>query len=148
MNIPWIHFHIREALGELRNLEALLECLETCKKGEWLSPVDDDRFCSGGKRDDGAIEIHLAASLAHAYHHMNFGWNTRRDQDGEHHGKGHFSKNENFPRPSEVGSTFDRFWAKRCLKCMAGAPRIQKISRWSNDEKTTTEGNQHEVAHG
>ncbi len=32
VDIPWIYFHIREALGELPNLEALLEYLETGKK--------------------------------------------------------------------------------------------------------------------
>lgn len=78
LNIEWIHFHIREALGELRELEALLEYLETGKKGEWLSTVDDERFYNDGKTDDSALEIHLCASLAHAYHHMNFGWNSRR----------------------------------------------------------------------
>ena len=119
LNIPWIHFHIREALGELRGLEALLEYLETGKKNERLFSIDADRFCKEGKPDKAAIEIHLAASLAHAYHHMNFAWNTRRDETGGHHGKGHFSKNENFPRPSEAGWTFNRYWSKSCLKCLA-----------------------------
>lgn len=122
LNIEWIHFHIREALGELRFLEALLEYLETGKKGEWLSPVDDDRFCKEGKPDEAAIEIHLAASLAHVYHHMNFGWNSRRCTDTRR-ATDRFSNNENFPRPSEAGWTFDSFWSKRCLKCLSEGKR-------------------------
>ena len=118
MNIPWIRFHVREALGELLGLEALLECLETGKKKKWFFRPDVDRFFKDGKPDDVALEIHLCSSLAHAYHHMNFGWNSRRSQDTRR-ADDRFSENENFPRPSEAGWTFNRFWSKRCLKCLA-----------------------------
>lgn len=122
LNIPWIHFHIREALGELRELEALLEYLDTGKKDEWLSPVDADRFCNGEKPDDSSLEIHLCCSLAHAYHHMNFGWNTRRCESTRK-ADDQFSKNENFPRPSEAGWDFYKFWSRRCLRCLKRSKR-------------------------
>lgn len=119
LNIPWIHFHVREALDELRELEALLEYLETGQKPKGMLRTDVDRFCKKGKPDESAIEIHFAASLAHAYHHLNFGWNSRRCVDTRR-ATDAFSKNANFPRPSEAaGCTFDRFWSKRCLKCLA-----------------------------
>lgn len=123
LNIPWIHFHVREAFYELRELEALLEYLETGKKHKGMFRPDVERFRNAGKQDEAAIEIHLAASLAHAYHHMNFGWNTRRCETTAK-ADANFSKNENFPRPSEAaGWTFDRFWSKRCLKCLAEGQR-------------------------
>lgn len=130
LNIPWIHFHVREALDELRELEALLEYLETGKKPKGMLRTDVDRFCKEGKPDKAAIEIHLAASLAHAYHHLNFGWNSRRCVDTRR-ATDAFSKNENFPRPSEAaGCTFDRFWSKRCLKCLA-----KKAGKWFKGDK-------------
>lgn len=119
LNIPWIHFHVREALDELRELEALLEYLETGQKPKGMLRTDVDRFCKKGKPNESSIEIHLAASLAHAYHHLNFGWNSRRCVDTRR-ATDAFSKNANFPRPSDAsGCTFDRFWSKRCLKCLA-----------------------------
>ena len=121
LNIPWIHFHIREALGVLRELEAWLEYLETGKQTEmppWMTE-DKIRFCcENGSARDSFIEIHLNASLAHAYHHMNFGWNSRRSSDTRL-ATDQFSRNENFPRPSESGWDFHRFWSKRCLQCLA-----------------------------
>lgn len=139
LNIPWIHFHIREALDELRELEALLEYLETGKKPKGMLRTDVDRFCKKGKPDESAIEIHLAASLAHAYHHLNFGWNSRRCENTRR-ATDAFSKNANFPRPSEAaGCTFDRFWSKRCLKCLA-----KKAGKWfkrdKNEAKDSKEG--------
>ena len=117
LNVPWLHFHIREALGELRGLEALLEFLDTGKKPKWLNKFDIDLCCDKGKPRDSFMEIHLCSSLAHAYHHMNFGWNTRRCESTRKADR-QFSKNENFPRPSEAGWTFDRYWSERCLKCL------------------------------
>lgn len=121
LNISWIHFHIREALEELRGLEALLEYLETGTTAEmppWLTE-DRIRLCRDkGKSYDSFVETRLCASLAHAYHHMNFGWNSRRCEDTRR-ATDQFSKNENFPRPSEAGWDFCRYWSKRCLKCLA-----------------------------
>lgn len=133
MNIEWIHFHIREALSELRELEALLEYLETGKKTEWLSLCDDDRFCCGGKRDDEAVEIHLCASLAHAYHHINFGWNTRRCESTRK-ADDQFSRNENFPRPSEAGWDFYRYWSKRCQRCLARGKHGRQVGHHKSGE--------------
>ena len=122
LNISWIHFHIREALWELRGLEALLEYLETGTQSEWLRESDVGLCCDKGKPSYSSIEIHLGSSLAHAYHHMNFGWNSRRCENTRR-ADNQFSKNENFPRPSEAGWLFDRYWSKKCLKCLAGGKR-------------------------
>lgn len=135
LNIPWIHFHVREALFELRELKELLEYLETGQKPKGMLRTDVDRFCKNGKPDESAIEIHLANSLAHAYHHLNFGWNSRRCVDTRR-ATDAFSKNENFPRPSEAsGCTFDRFWSKRCLKCLA-----KKVVKGDKRDKNEAKG--------
>ena len=71
-----------------------------------------------GKAREVCDEGRLCAGLAHAYHHMNFAWNGRKKTMVEADSK--FSLNENFPRPSESGFCFNRYWSKRCLKFLAG----------------------------
>ena len=73
---------------------------------------------SGGRARNGCDEGRLCAGLAHAYHHLNFAWNGRKKTMAE--ADAQFSLNENFPRPSESGFCFNRYWSKRCLKCLVG----------------------------
>jgi hypothetical protein len=139
LNISWIRFHIREALGELRGLEALLEYLETGARSEWLNESDVHLLCKGERPSDSSIEGHLCASLAHAYHHMNFGWNSRRC-DNTLCADDQFSKNENFPRPSEAGWDFYRYWSKKCQKCLAGGKRRKETKHLSSDKSSAKRG--------
>jgi hypothetical protein len=52
----------------------------------------------------GFTEEHLAGSLSHAYHHLNFAWNGRNKTMFE--ADSHFSRNEKFPRH------FVRYWPR------------------------------------
>ena len=61
---------------------------------------------------------------------MNFAWNGRNKTMAE--ADDQFSKNENFPRPSEAGWDFYRYWSKKCQKCLAGGKRRKDLENHSN----------------
>ena len=106
LNLDLLEFHVREAAQEL---DLLLDAIQ---------------YAKDGTRRDGAVgdeplhwplqEEALAASLEHAYHHLNFTWNgrfkTMREADAQ------FNRNEKFPRPRDVGGWFAKFWPKPLLR--------------------------------
>ena len=69
LNLDLLEFHVREAAQELGLL------------------LDAIQYATNGTRREGAVgdeplywplrEGALAASLEHAYHHLNFAWNAR-----------------------------------------------------------------------
>lgn len=59
-------------------------------------------------------ESALAASLEHAYHHLNFAWNARFKTMGE--ADAQFSRNEKFPRPNKTFGWFAKFWPKSIMR--------------------------------
>ena len=69
MNWEMLAFHVREAKGSLDSLHEFLEV----KAGRREQKEGDENFFL--KHD--ASEGRLRAELAHVYHHLNFGWNTR-----------------------------------------------------------------------
>ena len=102
LNLNLLEFHVREAAQEL---DLLLDAIQ---------------YAQNGTRREGAVgdeplywplqEETLAASLEHAYHHLNFAWNgrfkTMREADAQ------FDRNEKFPRPREKCGWFAKFWPK------------------------------------
>lgn len=123
VNLRLLRFHINEARGELESM------------------LNEIRYALGEKLEDGEKEFilrdgcdegRLCAGLAHAYHHLNFAWNGRKKTMAE--ADSQFSLNENFPHPSESGFCFDRYWSKRCLKCLA---RKQRRMTGRRDDRTT-----------
>lgn len=106
LNLELLEFHVREAAQELDLL------------------LDSIQYAKGGTRRKGAVgdeplywpmrECALAASLEHAYHHLNFTWNgrlkTMREADAQ------FGRNEKFPRPQEAVGRFGKFWPKSLVK--------------------------------
>ena len=94
MDICWstVLFNVREAKQELDGLVQDLELAESGK--EPLLELNEGR---------------LAASLSHAYHHLNTAWRARgRDMPRADRT---FAANEKWPR----GWHFDRYCPKRCL---------------------------------
>ena len=105
LNLDLLEFHVREAAQEL---DLLLDAIQ---------------YAKDGTRREGAVgdeplywplqEGALAASLEHAYHHLNFAWNgrfkTMREADAQ------FAQNEKFPRLRNVGGWFAKFWPKSLL---------------------------------
>ena len=106
LNYDLLEFHVREAAQELDLLQ------------------DAIQYAKDGTRREGAIgdkpllwpmdEGMLAASLEHAYHHLNFAWNgrfkTMQEADAQ------FDRNEKFPRPRDIGGWFSKFWPKSLLR--------------------------------
>lgn len=102
LNLDLLEFHVREATQELYLLQ------------------DAIQYAKDGTRRKGAVgdeplhwplqEGALAASLEHAYHHLNFAWNgrfkTMREADAQ------FGRNEKFPRPCGAVGWFVKFWPK------------------------------------
>ena len=106
LNLDLLEFHVREATQELYLLQ------------------DAIQYAKDGTRREGAVgdepshwplwEGALAASLEHAYHHLNFAWNGRfkamREADAQ------FDWNEKFPRPHGAVGWFVKFWTKSLIR--------------------------------
>ena len=106
LNLDLLEFHVREAAQELDLL------------------LDSIQYARDGTRREGAAgdeplrwplwEGALAASLEHAYHHLNFAWNgrfkTMREADAQ------FGRNEKFPRPRDKCGWFAKFWPKSLIR--------------------------------
>ena len=105
LNYELLEFHIREAAGELDSLLSRIQFMlgRPNKAGELQ--VD-----TRGPLNDGGLE----ASLAHAYHHMNFAWNVRNKTTKE--ADRHFDRDEKFPRPTGRFDSFARFWPKSLMR--------------------------------
>ena len=106
LNLDLLEFHIREAAQEL---DLLLDAVQ---------------YVRDGTRRDGAVgdeplrwplqEGALAASLEHAYHHLNFAWNGRFKTILE--ADAQFDWNEKFPRPHGAVGWFAKFWPKSLIR--------------------------------
>ena len=106
LNLDLLEFHICEAAQEL---DLLLDAIQ---------------YAQNGTRREGAVgdeplywplqEETLAASLEHAYHHLNFAWNgrfkTMREADAQ------FDWNEKFPRPHGAVGWFAKFWPRSLIR--------------------------------
>ena len=106
LNLDLLEFHVREATQELDLLQ------------------DAIQYAKGGTLREGTVgdeplrwplqEGALAASLEHAYHHLNFAWNgrfkTMLEADAQ------FDWNEKFPRPHGTGGWFAKFWPKTLIR--------------------------------
>jgi hypothetical protein len=106
LNLDLLEFHVREAAQEL---DLLLDAIQYAKDGtRRKGTVGDEPLY--WPLEEGA----LAASLEHAYHHLNFAWNgrfkTMQEADAQ------FGRNEKFPRPRDRCGCFAKFWPKSLLR--------------------------------
>ncbi len=89
LNLDLLEFHVREAAWELGMLMESIEYAKTGRMPKGARCTEPFRW----PLTEGA----LAASLEHAYHHLNFAWNgrlkTMQEADAQ------FGRNEKFPRP-------------------------------------------------
>ena len=106
LNLDLLEFHVREATQELYLLQ------------------DAIKYAKDGTRREGAVgdgPVHwplregaIAASIEHAYHHLNFAWNgrfkTMQEADAQ------FNRNEKFPRPHGAVGWFARFWPRSLIR--------------------------------
>lgn len=106
LNLDLLGFHVREAAQEL---DLLLDAIQYAKDG------------TRGEGSVGDEPLHLplqegslAASLEHAYHHLNFAWNGRFKTEREADAR--FDWNEKFPRPRGAVDWFAKFWPKSLVK--------------------------------
>ena len=106
LNLDLLEFHVREAAQEL---DLLLDAIQYAKDGTRRDGTVGDEPLYWPFREET-----LAASLEHAYHHLNFAWNgrfkTMREADA------HFARNEKFPRPRDRCGWFAKFWPKSLLR--------------------------------
>ena len=106
LNFDLLEFHVCEAAQELGLLQ---DAIQYAKNGTRREGAIGDKplFCP---MEEGM----LAASLEHAYHHLNFAWNgrfkTMQEADAQ------FDRNEKFPRPRDVGCWFAKFWPKSLIR--------------------------------
>ena len=98
LNYDLLQFHIREASEEL---DDLLRRIEFSMK----LPPDVSEGRMNRRRERKLEEGWLKASLEHAYHHINFAWNTRTMESEQ--ADAHFVRHEKFPR------AFVRFWPRQ-----------------------------------
>ena len=98
LNYDLLQFHIREASEEL---DDLLRRIEFSMK----LPPDVSEGRMNRRRERKLEEGGLKVSLEHAYHHLNFAWNTRAMEPEQ--ADAQFVRHEKFPR------AFDRFWSLR-----------------------------------
>ena len=102
LHLDLLEFHVREAAQEL---DLLLDAIQYGKDGTRRKGAVGDEPLHWPLRE-GA----LAASLEHAYHHLNFAWNgrfkTMQEADAQ------FDRNEKFPRPREKCGRFAKFWPR------------------------------------
>ena len=106
LNLDLLEFHVREAAWEL---DLLLDAIQYAKDGTRREgDVGDEPL--RWPWQEGA----LAASLEHAYHHLNFAWNgrfkTMREADAQ------FDRNEKFPYPRGAVGWFAKFWSKSLIR--------------------------------
>lgn len=124
LNLDLLEFHVREATQELYLLQ------------------DAIQYAKDGTRREGAVgdeplhwplrEGALAASLEHAYHHLNFAWNgrfkTMQEADAQ------FNRNEKFPRPHGAVGWFARFWPRSLIRKRqrkrSGGARAYRFGGW------------------
>ncbi|MBR6587547.1 MAG: hypothetical protein IKK82_09010 [Kiritimatiellae bacterium] len=106
LNLDLLEFHVREATQELYLLQ------------------DAIQYAKDGTRREGAVgdgPVHwplregaIAASIEHAYHHLNFAWNgrfkTMQEADAQ------FNRNEKFPRPHGAVGWFAKFWPRSLIR--------------------------------
>ena len=106
LNLDLLEFHICEAAQEL---DLLLDAVQYARDGTRREGAAGDEPLRWPLRE-GA----LAASLEHAYHHLNFAWNgrfkTMREADAQ------FDWNEKFPRPHGAVGWFAKFWPKTLIR--------------------------------
>ena len=106
LNLVLLEFHVREAAWEL---DLLLDAIQYAKGGTLREGAVGDEPLRWPLQE-GA----LAASLEHAYHHLNFAWNgrfkTMREADAQ------FDWNEKFPRPHGAVGWFAKFWPKALIR--------------------------------
>ena len=107
LNLDLLEFHVREAAQEL---DLLLDAILYAKDGMRREGAVGDEPLHWPLREEA-----LAASLEHAYHHLNFAWNgrfkTKREADAQ------FDRNEKFPRSRDRCGWFAKFWPKSLLHC-------------------------------
>ncbi len=107
LNLNLLEFHVREAAQELDLLLDTIQYAQDGTRREGTVRLGDEPLY--WPLEEGA----LAASLEHAYHHLNFAWNgrfnTMREADAQ------FGRNEKFPRPREKCGWFAKFWPKSLL---------------------------------
>ena len=106
LNLDLLEFHVREATQELYLLQ------------------DAIQYAKDGTRREGAVgdeplhwplrEGAIAASIEHAYHHLNFAWNgrfkTMQEADAQ------FNRNEKCPRPHGAVGWFAKFWPRSLIR--------------------------------
>jgi hypothetical protein len=106
LNLDLLEFHVREATQELYLLQ------------------DAIQYAKDGTRREGAVgdgplhwplrEGAFAASIEHAYLHLNFAWNgrfkTMQEADAQ------FNRNEKFPRPHGAVGWFAKFWPRSLIR--------------------------------
>ena len=106
LNLDLLEFHVREAAQEL---DLLLDSIQYARDGTRREGTVGDEPLRWPLRE-GA----LAASVEHAYHHLNFAWNgrfkTMREADAQ------FDWNEKFPRPHGTGGWFVKFWPRSLIR--------------------------------
>ena len=106
LNLDLLESHVREAAQEL---DLLLDAIQYAKDGTRREGAVGDEPLHWPLQE-GA----LAASLEHAYHHLNFAWNgrfkTMREADAQ------FDRNEKFPRPRDRCGWFAKFWPKSLIR--------------------------------
>ena len=98
LNYELLQFHIREASEELDDLLRRIEFSMKLPPG-----VSEGRMNRRKERklEEGCLKV----SLEHAYHHLNFAWNTRTMEPEQ--ADAQFVRHEKFPR------AFDRYWPKK-----------------------------------
>ena len=106
LNLDLLEFHVREAAQEL---DLLLDAIQYAKDGTRRKGAVGDEPLRWPWQE-GA----LAASLEHAYHHLNFAWNgrfkTMQEADAQ------FDWNEKFPRPHGAVGWFAKFWPRSLIR--------------------------------
>lgn len=98
LNLDLLRFHVTEAKQELEFLLLEIRLAQGEKPAEGGAAFCEPREFREGR---------LAASLGHAYHHLNFAWNGRNKTMAE--ADSQFSRNEKFPRH------FVRYWPRTAL---------------------------------
>ena len=102
LDLDLLEFHVREAAQEL---DLLQDAIQYARDGTRREGDVGDEPLRWPLRE-GA----LAASLEHAYHHLNFAWNGRFKTMQEADAK--VDRNEKFPCSRGAVGRFVKFWTK------------------------------------
>lgn len=102
INYDLLEFHVRAASQEL---DLLLDSIRHAR-----NELGNENAVGNEPLYFPLHESALAASLEHAYHHLNFAWNARFKTMGETDAQP--SRNEKFPRPNKTFGWFAKFWPK------------------------------------